>query len=435
MLPKGKTLFFLTFTACSTLAYALTPTARTQAADFEISARDSFQSRVSLGANKQDGHYLVTWSDLARDRMNDVNIYGRLVDANGKPVSKDIGIATGAKGQAISAVAYDQHKKRYLVTWSDWRNATTVESDIYGQFVNANGSLQGKNFVISENRAASQKDVAVSYDPVRRQYLVAWKHGSSKGPELIRARYITADGRAKGDEFQVAEGKGKQDRPSLYFDPKRQRFLVLWRDTVDGHLEKTTAIRGKGIFSMFINPDKPHKAAPGKLIDIEDDACLPTSLYAAAYSPDADVFMVSWTTGRDYQKLGLDSWGAIISAETGEHMVKPFAIARANDYQEFPTVTYDRHNKRFLAVWYDLRRDHGARNADIYGRFVDASGKMSDEFVISDLNMKGARRFPVVAYNAARDSYLVFWQDQRLKTPERPYAKIFGTVKAGSGVK
>lgn len=397
--------------------------------DFPVSARDSFQSRTSIGINAQDGHYFVTWSDITAKSTTDVDVYGLILDATGKAISKDIAIASRAKGQALTAVAFDNINRRYLVIWSDWRKATAIDSDIWGQFVNTDGSLHGGNFVISEVRGVSQKDSTIAFDPSRQQYLIVWKDSRRGGMEKLRGRYINSTGKPKGNEFDIALGEGKQDRPSLYYDPKRKRFLVIWRDIVDDNLEKTTLLRGKGIFSSFIDPATPHKAKPGKLIDMEDDACLPTSLYAAAYSPEDDVFLVAWTTARDYQKLGLDSFGAIMRADSGSLIKKPFAIARTNDYQEFPTVTYDGRNKRFLAVWYDLRRDHSARNTDIYGRFISPAGKMDDEFLISDINMRGTKRFPIVAYNEKQDAYLVIWQDQRNKTAQKRYVKIYGKLK------
>lgn len=393
-----------------------------ESGDFPISERDSTQAKVSFGFNNFNEHYLITWSDATINSRTDVDIYGRILDGTGKAISKDIGISTGVSGQAISAVAFDSSNKRYLVIWADWRKATAVDSDIWGQFINADGSLYGDNFVISEQRAVSQKDAAVAYDPARQQFLVVWKDSRGNSLEKLHGRYIHSNGKPKGKEFIIAKGAGKQDRPSLYYDPRRKRFLAIWRDIVDDHLEKTTLLRGKGIFARFIDPAKPHLPTPGKLIDLEDDACLPTSLYAAAYSPDSDVFMVTWTTARDYQKLGLDAFGAIIRADDAELVTKPFAIARTTDYQEFPAVTYDKHNNRFLAVWYDLRRDHSAKNADIYGRFVEPTGKMSKEFLISDLNMHGEKRYPVPAYSEKQDAFLIFWQDNR--NAQRIYGKL-----------
>lgn len=420
MIKQYLTFFFL---FCFVYSGAMAST-QESTSDFPVSERNSAQAKVSFGFDSKNEHYLVTWSDATVNSKTDVDIYGRILDANGRAISKDIGISTGISGQAISAVAFDSNKQRYLVVWADWRKATAIDSDIWGQFVNADGSLYGSNFMISAKRKVSQKDATVAYDPARQQFLVIWKDSRDGNLEKLHGRYISSEGKAKGEEFAIAKGEGKQDRPSLYYDPKRKRFLVIWRDIVNDHLEKTTLLRGKGIFSRFIDPAKPHAAAtPGKLIDIEDDACLPTSLYAAAYSPDADVFMVAWTTARDYQQLGLDAFGAIIRADNGELVTEPFAIARTNDYQEFPAVTYDRRHKRFLAVWYDLRHDHSARNTDIYGRFIDTTGKMENEFLISDQKIQGTKRYPIAAYNETQDAFLVFWQDNRNSQ------QIFGKVK------
>lgn len=78
-------------------------------------------------------------------------------------------------------------------------------------------------------------------------------------------------------------------------------------------------------------------------------------MYAASYSPDEDLFLVVWTTARDYQKMGLDVYGAFIRASDGQHIGKAFPIAVKNDYQEFPSVTFDQKQQRFLVIWYDLR--------------------------------------------------------------------------------
>jgi len=39
------------------------------------------------------------------------------------------------------------------------------------------------------------------------------------------------------------------------------------------------------------------------------------------------------------------------------------------------------------------------------------------------------KNFPIVAYNEKQDAYLVIWQDQRNKTPDQRYVRIYGKLK------
>ncbi len=403
--------------------------------DFAISKAESLQSRPTVAYDANHDRFLVTWTD-ARDRAtNGGDIYGRIIDVRGKPVSGDFPIARGKGGQGTSAVAFDPLNNRYLVVWADWRNATNVDSDIYARLVNADGTLHGKEFPIT-GRRISQKQPAVAFDPAHRRFLVVWKDDRGKEAEQLYGRLIDTRGQLLADELKVAKGAGKQDRPSLHYDPKRKRFLVVWRDIVDEHQFLTTPLNGKGIFAALIDPERGPQG-PGNLIDTEEDACLPPSLYAAAYAPGADLFLAVWTTARDYQKsapdgkrtMGLDVYGAFVRADNGKRQGRAFPIAVGADYQEFPSVAYDPNQDRFLVIWYDLRRDARAVNQDVYGRYITPKGKLTDEFLISDFQSPGIRRYPAIAFSPKSNTSLVLWEDSRHKTTTTHSQRIYGRVR------
>jgi len=400
-------------------------------ADFPISVRASLQSLPSVAYNPVDDQFLITWSDVRYNSQTDVDIYGRILDARGKPVSKDIVISGYKGGQGESSVIFDSINKQYLVVWSDWRNANNIDSDIYGQRLNAKGKPIGTNFSIT-NRRTSQKQASVAFDSDQQRFLVAWKDDSlAANSEKLFARFVSSTGKLLDKEFLIAKGEGKQDKPSLVYDQKRKRFLVIWRDIVDEQQFLSTTLEGKGIFAAFIqNADK--EAKPGILIDTEEDACLPPSLYAASYSPEDDLFLVVWTTARDYQEMGLDVFGALVRASDGKRIGKAFPIAVKKDYQEFPSVIFDQKQKRFLVVWYDLRRDQTALNMDVYARYISSQGKMSQEFLMTDPDAPGIRRFPAIAYSEKSGTALVIWEDSRNKNPTKNHQRIYARVFPGS---
>ncbi|MES0327230.1 MAG: hypothetical protein ABUK13_03470 [Gammaproteobacteria bacterium] len=400
-------------------------------ADFAISGTQSIQGKPTLAYDPGHDTYLVTWSDH-RDRLRDVDIYGRLLNGQGKPIGEEFPISIHKGGQGMSAVSFDEINNRFLVVWVDWRNANDVDSDIYGQLVNADGSLYGNNFIIAERRT-SQKQPTVAFDPTRQRFLVVWKDFRDGKIEKIYGRYLNSKGKIIGDEFRIAKGEGKQDRPSLFYDPKRKRFLAVWRDIVDENQYLSSMIAGSSIFAAFIDPEHPLKQGDqlqdALLIAAVEDACLPPSLYSTAYSPEKDLFMIVWTSGRDYQKLGLDVYGALIRGSDGKRISEELPIATQYRYQEFPAVVYDAKRQRFLVAWYDLRRGDASLDMDIFGRYVTTDGEMTNEFLISDSDARNNRRFPAMAVSPKHDKALVIWEDRREKTPQAHRSRIFGRVQ------
>jgi hypothetical protein len=155
--------------------------------DFPISHASSLQSRPSLVYNGNLDQFLVTWTDTRNTKMKNssgVDIYGRIVNPKGSPVGGDFPITLGRRGQGNSAIAFDSLNNRYLVVWSDWRNASSVDSDIYGQLLHADGSLFGKEFPIAKRRV-SQKQPAVAFDPAHKRFLVVWKDRRDKNLEKL----------------------------------------------------------------------------------------------------------------------------------------------------------------------------------------------------------------------------------------------------------
>ncbi len=384
--------------------------------DFIVPEADAIQARPSVAYDPGSDLFLTTWSDNRNAKSTGLDVYGRLVDAQGRPASPDIEIARGGRGQALTAAAFDPERKRYLVVWTDWRNAAIDESDINGRFVRADGTPDGPAFPIANERV-SQKFPTVAFDPANRRFFVAWEDFREGGADKIYARFVNADGTTAGASFRVIGDGGYQERPSAAYDSRRQRFFVVWRDH---------DASGRGIFGTFVAAAE-ELGRPRIEIAIEDDGCLPPSLYATAYSPEDDVIMVAWTSGWNYAKLGLDVYGTLIDGRTGAIRSKPFPIAKETDYQESAAVTYDPNNKRFLVVWYDLRRDSTALNMDIYGRFVTTRGKMEDEFLVSDYQARGLKRYPALAFSPRSDNFLILWEDGR--DGRGPSRQIRGAVR------
>jgi len=81
---------------------------------------------------------------------------------SGKGIKQGVYSSTLKGDQQNPHVIYLPDKKLYFVTWEDYRNAGSTGSDIYGQFVNADGTICGESFVIS-NAVGNQTSPRAAY--------------------------------------------------------------------------------------------------------------------------------------------------------------------------------------------------------------------------------------------------------------------------------
>lgn len=380
------------------------------AAEFAVTGTASVQGSPMLAADTRGGRFLVTWND-DRNRASGLDIYGRILGADGTPTSPEFAIVEAARGQAFAAPAFDPTRNRFLVVWTDWRNAQTVESDIYGRFVSAQGTPEGDEFPIAQERV-SQKFPAVALDPVRGQFLVVWTEQGHIA-DRIRGRRVASDGNPVGPAFTLADTGGDQLRPSVVFDPNGDRFLVIWWDSDDATTSASLVDAGAD------------EAEPRVVLADNGDP-QPAPLLAAAYAPQDDVFLVAWSVKDVPPEHGADIAAALFDGATVGFGGRALAIAGGPASQQAATVAYDSSRRRFLVVWYERRPNPETPDMRILGRYVSIRGDLSDAFAISEPQASGLRRSPVPAFNPASDSFLVVWEDGR--GGDRRTRRIFGAI-------
>ena len=67
-------------------------------------------------------------------------------------------------------------------------------------------------------------------------------------------------------------------------------------------------------------------------------------------------------------------------------------------------------------------------NMDVYGRYISPQGDMSEEFVMTDTDAPGIRRFPAIAYSQKSETALILWEDSRKKTPTKNHQRIYAII-------
>jgi hypothetical protein len=227
--------------------------------NFFISNEGHDQGDPSVAYNSSTNQFLVVWTDYRSG--TDWDIYGQLVNANGSLSGSVLPISTAADGQSAPSVAYNSSTNQFLVVWQDHRSGT--DNDIYGQLVNSGGGLSGGNFFIS-NEGHDQYNPSVAYDSTTNQFLVVWQDHRSGATFDIYGQFVDANGTLSGSVLPISTAANNQAFPSIAYNSTTNQFLVVWDDTRNGYfdiygqyLTSTGALTGGNIF-IASNATVPH---------------------------------------------------------------------------------------------------------------------------------------------------------------------------------
>ncbi|MBW1720414.1 MAG: hypothetical protein JRJ43_12825, partial [Deltaproteobacteria bacterium] len=197
--------------------------------DFLVSTASFLRTDPSVAFDSVNRNFLVVWQDIRGG--TDWDIYGQLVSSGGSLTGANFPISTALNSQNRPAIAFDGVNQRFLVAWMDDRNENT--GDLYGQLVNTNGTLNGSDFGIAVVAGSNQFDPAVAFDNVNQRFLVAWADSRVSYLDLYGQR-VNANGTLQGSYFVISAAADIQRVPSVAFDSLHQRFFVAWYDERNG---------------------------------------------------------------------------------------------------------------------------------------------------------------------------------------------------------
>ena len=217
------------------------------------------------------------------------------------------------------------------MVWTDGRGGASTGWDIYGQWINAAGTMDGSNFPIC-TAGNTQTKPALTYDDQNQRFLVVWQDGRIFLNNDIFGRIIKADGSFLTADFQI-RGDAlslNQTSPAVAFDSVNQRYLVVWDE---GPLMGTTDIYGSlvGADGNTPNPAFGIATDPTKREETPD----------VAYDPIAHRFLVVYSNN-------LAIWGALLK---GNGLPEGSNFPIGNHTNDSPRVAYDHRNQKYLAVW------------------------------------------------------------------------------------
>jgi len=363
-----------------------------------ISIAPKCQSFAQVAYNCNEDEYLVVWEELRNVDSSKSDIWGQIVKGDGSLRGENFSVCSDTASQWWPHVDFDPVTNRYLVVFSDNRNAETTEwldnYDVYGALLDKDGrhiptsnSDPDTCFGISKNAAAIHYP-AVSYNYQTGNFLVVWTDYRNETSDIY-GQIVDADGNflfvtdpAKNFPICMEETQN-QDVPVVAYGNTINEWLVVyaqgdWEDSdvlaqrvrPDGSLVKQDGTDGAGPVTIAVStgnaadPVQPRAQFNnefilklGKAADTEKPCeCLIT--WQKGSMDNVDIFA---------QRLAFTSDGAAVAMnENGELQSQAaFPVCNADNFQNAPDIAFSDLDNEFMLGWQD-NRNGGWENPDFY---------------------------------------------------------------------
>lgn len=157
------------------------------------------------------------------------------------------------------AAVFDPITKRFLVAWEDTRNGSNTK--IYGQLINSGAGLYNSNINITGSVDAAvtgskQTAPAITYDGVNQRFFIAWQDGRNSTFSYenldIYGQYLDAEGSLRGDNYFISTDNSNQYAPSIAYSTGANQFFAIWKDA------RNTSVTGSDIYGQLFSLGQPH---------------------------------------------------------------------------------------------------------------------------------------------------------------------------------
>ena len=341
------------------------------------------------------GDFVITWSSLGQDG-SDYGIYARRYDTNGQTVSDEFLVNQTTDNKQFQPAITALADGGFVISWSSWVQDGSG-SGIYALQYDADGQVNGNEFLINQTVVSSQAESAITA-LTDGGFVVTWK---SLGETYdIYARSYDANGQAISGEFLVNQSTDNQQTLPAITALTDGGFVISW--TSSNHISAR------------------HYDANGQ--SVGDELLVSQSLGSLSYSTVTSFsdggFVVSWTdlgagNHNIYAQL-YDANDQVVGSE--------FLVNQTTDNFQTTSAISTLIDGGFVISWASSSQD--ASNYNIYARRYDANGQAAgDEFLVSKApdNMEYQP-----AITALTDGgFVISWSSGEINGAKDIYTKLF----------
>lgn len=203
--------------------------------DIAISTADSMDYHAqnpTIAFGNMNNEFLVVWEEnpaTILDRF-EVDIKAAFVTLNGVVTNRFI-ICDAQSLQADPCVTYDSYSNRFFIVWEDARDSTN-NYDVYGRIYNSNGNPVTSDFQVAAG-ANCQDEPWVCSDN-NGNFMVVYEDGLNPefGPFDLKAQRFDSNGNKVGANIDIAMSTSSQDHifPSVNYCDQTERYCIVWND-------------------------------------------------------------------------------------------------------------------------------------------------------------------------------------------------------------
>ena len=308
--------------------------------------------------------------------------------------------------------AWDAENDRFMVVWSDLDPASVDDFNVYGQMIAADGSRVGSVITVS-SAVGQQHAPSVAYSADLARYLVAFESAGGVGQTTeIHGQFLSADGAPLFSDVDTnftiaAPGAGRQARyPDVAYDPVSRTFFAVWQDDRLDAQPGRWDVYGRmvdGVAGTLIAPEFAVAAEPAH------SEVLPRLTALGAQGR----YFVVWDDTDMASRDDADVLGRLVDAR-GASLEDVRSIAVEPDVVEgSPVVAYNALRDRLLVTWHGAPQSETAYRPDIYARQLWSDGVPETDVLPIAVADDSMRYSPVVVARQGFAEWLVAWDDYR----------------------
>lgn len=336
------------------------------------------QEGISLSTDNNSGNTLIVFHD---GRGVSTDIYGEIIDANGRPIKRDIPVFRGKGYQAWPSVCYNEKKGIYFVVWQE--NSKDGRSSIAGRFISRDGNPVGPRILIVKSTYYLGSPLILCF---RGEGFLLLYYDGGKDEKGLKGLRLNRDGFPWGKPFLISSHAAKGIKIRASCNEEKGEFLIVWEDWRNG--------RDPDIYGMIIDIKGNPLSFDIPIATSSDKDNAPV----VAFDPYSKRYLIVWERNSDI-------FGRFINMR-GETEGEEFPICAVAGLQGSPYVIFDSGKRRFLVIWEDTR----SGTFNIQGAWVDGNGKINEErgpFVKSPWMQVS----PSAIFNRKSHSCLILWEE------------------------
>jgi hypothetical protein len=385
------------------------------AGEFQVNTYTPYNQQVPAIAMQPNGNFVIVWNGQGPESPSDINVYGRIFDVSGSPLTPQFRVDVNTATQQLPDVAA-QFNGDFIVIW----DAITLDGqDIYGQRFDIFGNQINSNFLINSYTAGNQNDPRLAVQP-NNNFIVTWTsylpNGDSYG---IYAQRFNAIGLPLGSEFRVNSNTittNVKHSPSIGVQTNGD-FVIAWSSFLqDGD--------NFGVYAQRFN-------ATGSLLGLE----FPVNTYTDNFQGKPIIrvqfnnhFIIAWrSNGQDG-----DSWGVYAQRfnATGSPLGSEFRVnSNTTNAQLSPSIGVQ-SNGDFVITWQSYLQD--GNGYGIYAqRFNESGFPLGLEFQVNTYTLQN-QELPVVGVQPTGDFVITWDSIEQDGDSGGVYARIFRPLSMGN---